>query len=241
MLHKVALFMPPSKKKDDMNILFDLDGTLTDPYQGITTCISHALVSLGRHSPSLTELQWCIGPPLKNSFAKLLASDDHRLAEEALCIYRERYSSVGLYENKVYKAVPETLQALLDMGHTLFVATSKPVVFARRIIEHFDLDRYFKRVYGSELNGTRNDKTHLIAFILQKEAIAASDAFMIGDRKYDIIGAKDNGISGIGVLWGYGTKDELVSSGAQICLSRPRELTAVFKRGLPGYQNSGSG
>lgn len=224
-----------------MNLLFDLDGTLTDPYQGITTCISHALVSLGRHSPPLTALKLCIGPPLKNSFARLLASDDHCLAEKALSIYRKRYGSVGLYENEVYEAIPETLQALLDMGHTLFVATSKPVVFARRIIDHFDLDRYFKRVYGSELNGIRNDKAHLIAHILQKEAIAASDAFMIGDRKYDIIGAKANGIAGIGVLWGYGTKDELVSSGAQVCLSRPRELTAFFKRGCSGYRNSGSG
>lgn len=216
-----------------MNLLFDLDGTLTDPYQGITTCISHALVSLGRPSPPLTDLQWCIGPPLKNSFAELLASDDHGLAEKALSIYRERYSSVGLYENEVYEAIPETLQALLDMGHTLFVATSKPEVFARRIIDHFDLDRYFKKVYGSELNGMRNDKAHLIAHILQEEAIAAPDAFMIGDRKYDIIGAKTNGIGGIGVLWGYGTKKELVSSGAQVCLSRPQELTAVFKTMLP--------
>lgn len=224
-----------------MNLLFDLDGTLTDPYQGITTCISHALVSLGRHSPPPTDLRWCIGPSLKNSFARLLASNDHRLAEKALSIYRERYSSVGLYENEVYEAIPETLQALLDIGHTLFVATSKPMVFARRIATHFRLDRYFKRIYGSELNGTRNDKTSLIAHILEKEAITASDAFMIGDRKYDIIGAKANGVGSIGVLWGYGTKDELVSSGAQVCLSRPQELTAIFNRSYPEYQNSGSG
>ncbi|MBW2564368.1 MAG: HAD family hydrolase [Deltaproteobacteria bacterium] len=211
-----------------MNLLFDLDGTLTDPYQGITKCISHALVSLGRLSPPHMSLRWCIGPPLKSSFAKLLASDDDSLSEEALSIYRERFSSVGLFENEVYEGIPEALAALQEAGHTLYVATSKPAVFAERIIDHFGLRRNFKGIYGSELDGTRSDKTSLISHILQRESIPPSEASMIGDREYDISGAKDNGVCGFGVLWGYGTKDELESSGAHACISHPRELVIEF-------------
>ena len=118
-----------------MNLLFDLDGTLTDPYQGITGCISHALASLGRPPPPQAKLRWCIGPPLKNSFAKLLASDDDKLAEKALAIYRERFGSVGLFENEVYEDIPEALAALQETGHMLYVATSKPKVYAKQIIE----------------------------------------------------------------------------------------------------------
>lgn len=115
-----------------MNLLFDLDGTLTDPFEGITRCISHALVTLGRPSPSRNSLRWCIGPPLKNSLAKLLATDDEQLAEEALTIYRERFGLVGLFENEVYENIPEAQDALRTMGHTLYVATSKPSVYAVR-------------------------------------------------------------------------------------------------------------
>jgi len=119
-----------------MNILFNLDGTLTDPYQGITRCISHALVTLGRPSPPRMSLRWCIGPPLKNSFATLLATDDDNFVKEALTIYRERFGSVGLFENEVYEGIPETLEALQKMGHMLYIATSKPSVYAERIIDY---------------------------------------------------------------------------------------------------------
>jgi phosphoglycolate phosphatase len=212
-----------------MNLLFDLDGTLTDPFQGITKSISFALNMLGRKSPPRENLRWCIGPPLKKSFAKLLASDDDALAEKALSCYRERFGVVGLFENEIYDGILDALEALQDNGHTLYVATSKPAVYAERIIDHFGLYRYFRRIYGSELDGTRNDKTILISHILQRESIAASETLMIGDREHDILGAKENGVYGLGVLWGYGTKDELEASGAHAFFKNPQELVAAFK------------
>ncbi|MBU1341762.1 MAG: HAD hydrolase-like protein [Proteobacteria bacterium] len=213
-----------------MNILFDLDGTLTDPFEGITKCISYALSSLGRTSPPAEDMKWCIGPPLKKSFSLLLASDDDQLAEKALTIYRERFSSVGLFENEIYQDIPEVLKTLKGMGHTLYVATSKPTVYAQRIIEHFGLLRNFRRVYGSELDGTRCDKSSLISYILQKEMIPSSETFMVGDREYDIIGAMANGVYSIGVLWGYGTKKELDNSNANACIRKPKALVPLMKK-----------
>jgi len=185
-----------------MNLLFDLDGTLTDPYQGITKSICYALKMLGRSVPCQTDLRWCIGPPLKNSFAKLLETDDDKLVQEAIAVYRQRFGSVGMFENKIYEGIPEALNRLRDDGHILYVATSKPMVFAKRIAEHFDLGQYFRSIHGSELDGTRSEKTSLLAHILQSERIAPADTAMIGDRKHDMIGARANEIRGIGVLWG---------------------------------------
>src|SRR3989339_2155795 len=142
-----------------MNLLFDLDGTLTNPFQGITNCISYALERMGRPSPPGEELIWCIGPPLKNSFAKLLATDDMALAEKALAFYRERFGLVGLFENEVYDGIPEALETLKAKGHALYLSTAKPRVYAERIMDHFGLTRYFKHLHGAELDGTRNDKT----------------------------------------------------------------------------------
>jgi phosphoglycolate phosphatase len=211
-----------------MNLLFDLDGTLTDPFTGITKCISYALDMLDRALPPGESLRWCIGPPLKDSFAKLLAADDDALAERAVAFYRERFGTVGLFENEVYDGIPEVLEALQKNGHTLYVATSKPVVYAERIIDHFGLHRYFKCIFGSELDGTRSDKTSLISYILQRELIAPSETSMIGDREHDIIGAIENGIYGFGVLWGYGTKDELKNSGAHAFFKTPGDLVTAF-------------
>jgi phosphoglycolate phosphatase len=212
-----------------MNLFFDLDGTLTDPFEGITKCIVHALVKLGRPAPCQESLRWCIGPPLKNSLATLLASDDDQLAEKALAIYRERFGLVGLFENEVYKDIPDVLGVLKEMGHSLYVATSKPTVYAERIVNHFGLRGYFKGIYGSELDGTRTDKTSLISHILQRESIASSETFMIGDRKHDMIAAKVNEVFGLGVLWGYGTREELEASGAYLCITQPRELVSTLK------------
>lgn len=213
-----------------MNILFDLDGTLTDPYQGITRCISHALLALNRPPPPQVDLKWCIGPPLKNSFTKLLASENDKLAEEALSIYRERFSSVGLFENELYEGIPDALRALQEKGHILYVATSKPAFYAKQIIGHFSLQRYFRTIHGSELDGTRSDKTELLSHILLSEGITSSDTLMVGDRKHDMIGAKANGVYGVGVLWGYGTRDELEASGAHLCITKPGELAALINK-----------
>lgn len=211
-----------------MHLLFDLDGTLTDPFEGIAKCINHALTDLGRQSKPNDQLTWCIGPPLKNSFATLLNSDDDELLEKALVLYRERFSTGGLYENKVYPGIPDTLGTLKDKGHLLHVATSKPEVFARRILHHFNLTAFFHSINGSELDGTRSDKKALISHILTSNSIKRKTAVMIGDRKHDIIGATENRIGAIGVLWGYGSREELQGSGAKLCLNSHVELIELF-------------
>ncbi|MBU1172847.1 MAG: HAD hydrolase-like protein [Proteobacteria bacterium] len=212
-----------------MKLLFDLDGTLTDPFHGITRSISHALVKLGKPAPPMESLGWCIGPPLRESFSTLLGSDDPKDVDAALVMYRERFGTVGLFENEVYEDIPETLSTLQEIGHTLYVATSKPGVFAQRIIDHFGLGRYFKKVYGSELDGTRSDKASLISHIIQRESISCQRAVMIGDRKHDILGAKANGLLGLGVLWGYGTREELEASGASACLDHPKAIHTLLR------------
>ena len=211
-----------------MNLFFDLDGTLTDPFDGITRSISYAMDGLGREIPPGEDLRWSIGPPLRDSFMKLLATDDKKLTEKAVGLYRQRFGTVGLFENRVYDGIPKMLKALQESGHALYLATLKPVIYARRIIDHFDLQRYFAGVFGSELDGTRSDKTSLLAYLLQTESIAPSAAAMIGDREHDIIGAKKNGVAGYGVLWGYGTKDELERCGAHAAFKTPDELVHAF-------------
>lgn len=210
-----------------MNILFDLDGTLTDPFTGITRCIAYALEGLGQKSPAPEDLAWCIGPPLRDSFRTLLGPDDE-LAEAAVDLYRERYIRQGMFENRVYEGIPEALEDLANGGHCLFVATSKPDIFARKILSHFRLAPFFKEIYGCELDGTRGDKTSLISHVLEQESLAASATVMVGDTIYDMEGAKRNGISGMGVLWGYGTREVLEASGAHACILSPRDLASLF-------------
>jgi phosphoglycolate phosphatase len=213
-----------------MRLLFDLDGTLTDPFVGITKCIQYALKTLGREVPAADELRWCIGPPLHESFLSLLKSSDDRLASEALRIYRERFGTVGLFENEIYSGIEVCLQELSQKGYTLSIATSKPTVFATRIVEHFKLAEYFCEVDGSELDGTRSDKTSLIRHILERDQLDPTDVIMIGDRKHDMIGAKNNQVVGIGVLWGYGSIDELEAAGASLCIIARSELVNAIAR-----------
>jgi phosphoglycolate phosphatase len=213
-----------------MNLLFDLDGTLTDPFPGITNCIRHALFALGRQAPEPEALRWCIGPPLKKSFLSLLGTDDDELAEKGLAKYRERFTSTGMFENAVYPSIHHALAELREAGHTLYVATSKPVVYADRIIDHFGLRSYFDNVYGSELNGVRSDKGELIAYIMAREACRASATAMIGDREHDMIGAKKNGIEGIGALWGYGSIEELRDAGAVHFVESPLRIKEVCRK-----------
>ena len=212
-----------------MHLLFDLDGTLTDPFTGITRCIQHALGELGRPVPPAEELKWCIGPPLKESVATLLGPGHAHLAGKALDGYRERFGVVGLLENETYPEVRGVLSELRRRGHRLHVATSKPTVFARRIVDHFALSEFFSSVEGSELDGARCDKTALIAHVLQRQGITPADAVMIGDREHDVIGARANGLAAVGVLWGYGSRDELITAGAFMCAAEPLDLIAVIE------------
>ncbi len=204
-------------------IYFDLDGTLTDPKPGITGSIQYALKNLGQPVPSQDELTWCIGPPLHASLKRLVGTDE--LADQALLLYRERFSEVGLFENAPYQGIHDTLAAVAATGARMFVATSKPAVYARRIVDHFGLKPYFERVFGSELDGTRVDKRDLLRFALDEAKVDANTAIMIGDRSHDVIGARSNGMTAIGVLYGYGSEAELKDAGAHhICAAHPELL-----------------
>jgi phosphoglycolate phosphatase len=213
--------------KKAQNILFDLDGTISDPKEGITKSISFALEELGHTPPPLEELTVYIGPPLKSAFEEMLG--DATQAEKALSLYRYRYNEQGrgMVENILYPAIPETLAALKNAGKRLFVATSKPHVIATKVVQHFGLQDFFVKIYGAELDGTRNDKGELISHLLASENIAPEDAVMIGDRKHDIIGARKNSVPSIGVLWGYGTAEELISAGADTLCTSPSDLLCM--------------
>jgi phosphoglycolate phosphatase len=203
-------------------IFFDLDGTLTDPKPGITRSIRYALQKLDHPTmPTDDELTWCIGPPLRSSFVKMLGEDS---ADRAVALYRERFSDIGLYENRVYDGIGEVLTTLGRSGHRLFVATSKAHVYADRIIDHFGLRPHFERVFGAELDGTRADKSHLLEYALKEAGVDPSKTLMIGDRSHDMVGAGNNGMKGIGVLYGYGSRDELIGAGARHVCATPAEI-----------------
>lgn len=187
--------------------LVDLDGTLTDPYPGISASILYALEKLERPAADELALRAAIGPPLEGSFAAMLDGDPI-LAKRALGHYRDRFGTVGLFENAVYEGIPEALSALRDAGVQMFLASSKPRVFCERILDHFDLTKFFSMVHGSEFDGLRSDKSDLVAHILSVEAIDPRRCVMIGDRRYDIEGARSNRIKVAAVGWGYGTAEE---------------------------------
>jgi phosphoglycolate phosphatase len=188
----------------------------------------HAMNAIGRESPSDEALLRFIGPPTHDAFRELLGSADPELNTRTIAIYRERYATLGLFENSVYPGISEGLAALGEAGFTLWVVTSKPEVFANRIIDHFELRRHFKRVYGSELNGVRSHKGELIAHVLESEGLHGSGAWMIGDRLHDIRGAQQNALRSAGVLWGYGSRSELSDAGADALFESMPEIVAAF-------------
>jgi len=193
-------------------ILFDLDGTLTDPKEGITRCIRHALHCLQVDSPPLDRLNWCIGPPLTISFANLLNTQDETLLDRAVRYYRERFSHIGIFENKLYPGVAPSLAHLQSAGFRLFLATSKPTVFAKQILDHFTLTPFFQRAYGSELDGRLSDKAELIAYIIDQEGLDPAATLMVGDRIHDIDGGKHNRVTTAAVSYGYGTPEEIAAA-----------------------------
>ncbi|PEX91580.1 HAD family hydrolase [Bacillus cereus] len=193
--------------------LFDLDGTLTDPKEGIVNSVLYALKKVGIEELHVRELDSFIGPPIQQSFANRYNMSEIEV-EKAVYYFREYLKQSGLLENKIYDGIPNLLQELKDGGNRLFVATSKPTVFAKQVIEHFQLTNYFEDIIGSNLDGTRIKKEEIIAHILQtNEGLKKEEMVMIGDRKHDIIGANHNGVASIGVLYGYGSKKELTEVG----------------------------
>jgi phosphoglycolate phosphatase len=205
-----------------MHVFFDLDGTLTDPKEGIFACIRYALSRLNIVIESEINFESYIGPPLKHTFKTLCG--DEEVAENALVFYRERFSTVGLFENRLYDGIHECLEQIVDKADSIHVVTSKPTIYSQRIIEHFNLAQYFKVVYGSNLDGSLSDKTELLHHVLEREDILPQNAVMIGDRKFDITGASNNGIESLGVLWGYGSEQELIDAGANGLCGHPNEI-----------------
>ncbi|MFV5508886.1 MULTISPECIES: HAD-IA family hydrolase [unclassified Acinetobacter] len=212
------------------NILIDLDGTLTDPKVGITTSARYGLEKIGHPISDEINIDWIIGPPLKASLAKILNVEaDHVLAEQALMAYRERFAVKGLYENHVFEGVAETLAELKRRGYRLFVATAKPTVYAKQILEHFDLAQYFTEIYGSELNGERTNKAELIQYILAQQQLQADQCMMVGDREHDIFGARQNGMETIAVNYGYGSQQELALAQPKYQIDCFNQLLDYFK------------
>ena len=192
-------------------ILFDLDGTLTDSGEGIINCAILALEHFGLPIPSREELRVFVGPPLTQSFIEHGVPEDK--AEEAVAVYRSRYIPIGKYENKPYPGVRELLQTLQSKGYRLYVATSKPEGMSIDILNHFDLAKYFTRICGAAMDSSRNSKEAVIAYLLD-ETGEKDNMVMIGDTKFDIIGAKYHGIPAIGVSWGYGKVEDMIQAGA---------------------------
>lgn len=189
-------------------ILFDLDGTLSDPKIGITKSVQYALKKMGIVENDIDNLECFIGPPLHESFMEYYGMDrDHAL--KAVEFYRERFKQKGMFENELFPDIPSLLR-VLKKQYTLVVATSKPTIFSEQILKYFQIDQYFDRVVGSNLDGTRTSKAEIVQYILNmfKEE-QRSDFIMIGDRKYDMIGANQCGIDSIGVTYGYGSSEEL--------------------------------
>lgn len=214
-------------------LLFDLDGTLTDPKVGITTCVQYALDSMGIHETDLDKLEPFIGPPLKDSFMQFYGLDEAQ-ADAAVEKYRERFKDIGLFENEVYRGIPKMLKTLKAKGLHLAVASSKPTVFVERILQHFHMDGYFEAIVGSELDGTRVNKEEVIQEALHRlfrgQNVDRDKIYMIGDRKFDAEGARKMGIESIGVTYGYGDMEELMEAHADYIVRSVKELQDFLLR-----------
>ena len=209
-------------------ILFDLDGTLTDPAPGITNSIFHALAKMGRELPERESLYRFIGPPLVPAFQEFLGMTEEE-AKHALVLYREYFSVTGLFENNPYDGIGEALARLKDAGCTMVLATSKPETFAVRILEHFDLAQYFTLICGASLDEKRNTKDAVIGYALEKLGNPdRARTVMVGDRHHDAEGAAVFGIPTVGVLWGYGSREELEQAGAESIVSDLPDLVRTL-------------
>ena len=206
-------------------ILFDLDGTLTDSGEGIINCAILALEHFGLPIPDREEMRSFVGPPLHESFIRHGVPADK--TDEAIRVYRSRYVPIGAYENTPYPGIRELLEELKAEGHTLYVATSKPEEMSVKILEHFDLAKYFDRICGASLDTSRSSKEDVIAYLLSLSGRAKS-IVMVGDTKFDILGAKAHGIPAIGVSWGYGKVEDMETAGAKAIANTMSELLTLL-------------
>ncbi len=206
------------------NILFDIDGTLTDSAEGITQSLQHAVSAMGQRCGSRDELAAHIGTPLREIFVSLLGTSDPDRIELAVEFYCERFDEVGLSENRVYAGVVETLAALRERGYALFVATAKGQPGATSVIEHFGLAHFFDGVFGVTTAAERGDKAELVMRIVRECRLDPGATAMIGDRSHDMQSAIQSELRAVGAGWGYGTADELIESGAEVIVHTPEEL-----------------
>ena len=209
-------------------ILFDLDGTLTDPALGITNSVIHSLKKYEIENVSREELYKFIGPPLHESYQKFFGFSEEE-SFKAVDYYREYYKTKGIYENKVYDGAENLLKSLKESGKRIILATSKPEIFAKEILRHFKLEQYFTFIAGAKLDGSRTVKAEVISYALDSIGITDfTDVVMVGDREHDIIGAKTVGIDSVGVLFGYGNREELEKAGADYIVETVEELNSIF-------------
>lgn len=219
------------------NVIFDLDGTLTDPIEGVARSIRYALENMGYPSEH-ADLRWCIGPPITKIFSTLLNSTEDHLIKEAISLYRKRYVAIGKYENRLYPDIEAALEQLKGGGIRLFVATFKPTQVASDILNHFKLAHYFDSVSGSGRDEETHDKNDIVSSILRAAHLQPMSTVMVGDRKHDIIAAKQNQIVAAGVSYGYGSEEELRSAGADYILHAIKDIMSLGQirqrqQGLP--------
>lgn len=207
-------------------ILFDLDGTLTQPASGIINSFVHALTSLGQPVPAKETLGWIIGPALRESFSKLMSNAD--TVETAIAHYREYYTDKGIFDAHVFEGIPQTLETLKAKNYRLFVCTAKPRPFALRVLEHFSLSHFFENVYGPDFDGHMDNKAHLLTLLLKENSLSPEHCCLIGDRLYDASAALHNAVTPIGALWGFGSQEELQEAGVTLFCKSPAEIPAVI-------------
>jgi phosphoglycolate phosphatase len=208
-------------------VLFDLDGTLIHSEAGIVGSLRHAFAQMGHAAPPLEELRRWIGPPLRQTFPSVVGDDPQRV-EQAVSHYRERFDSVGWAEHEVYPGIAEVIESLAAQGCTLAVVTTKLRTQAQKIIDHLPFGRHFRAVYGPSGDGSHSEKAAMIAQALQDFGAAPGQAVMIGDRHFDIEGARSNGVYAIGVGWGFGSREELVDAGADVIAAQPADLPGLL-------------
>lgn len=209
-------------------VLFDLDGTITNSELGILNCVQYALEKMGIHEPDRKKLLPFIGPPLHDTFRDMFSLSDEDAAK-ATAFYRERYAPIGKFECSVYPEAEEMLRALKDSGRKLILATSKPTGFATDVLKHFGLDHYFDFIGGATLDGSRSTKEDVIGYVLESGMVSdREDLVMVGDTKFDVIGAAYFGIPTIAVTYGFGSKEELTEAGAAVLADSAAEVAAIL-------------
>ena len=208
-------------------ILFDLDGTLTQPASGIINSFVHALTRLEQPAPAKDSLGWIIGPALRQSFSKLIK--DKGKVETAIKYYREYYTDKGIFDAHVFEGIPQTLTALQAKNHRLFVCTAKPRPFALRVLEHFKLNHFFENVYGPDFDGHMDNKAHLLKLLLEENNLSPAGCCLIGDRLYDASAALENAVTPIGALWGFGSQQELEEAGVTLFCAHPNEILPAIE------------